>query len=74
MPDYNKTREAMNAFAQTMTELFPGLGFALLLFDFNEPGMSNYISNAERATMVLALREAADRLSGAQDIPPDQEN
>lgn len=74
MPQFEETREAMNAFAQTITELFPELGFALLIFDFNSPGMSNYISNAERATMVLALREAAERLARAQDIPPDKNN
>jgi hypothetical protein len=74
MPQFDETREAMNALAKVMTELFPGLGFALLIFEFHKPGMSNYISNAERSTMVTVLREAADRLAGAQDIPPDQKN
>jgi hypothetical protein len=45
-------------------------GWALLVFDFYQPGISNYISNAKRADMIKALREAADRLEKNQDIPP----
>lgn len=57
-----------------MSELFPGLGFAFLLFEFHTPGESNYISNAERRDMIKALRETADRLERSQDIRPDQQN
>lgn len=44
-------------------------GFALIVFDFNQPGVSNYISNAMRENMVQALRETADRIELNQDIP-----
>lgn len=37
-------------------KLPPGFGFCLLLFSF-EPGVTFYISNAERGTMLTALQE-----------------
>ena len=39
-----------------------GWGFALLLFSFNEPTETTYISNCERESMVKALRELCDKL------------
>ena len=45
-------------------------GFILLTFEFNKPGISNYISNADRESMVEALREAASRIEKNQDMPP----
>ncbi len=60
----------MNAVAKMLTKIFPGFGFALLVFDFHKPEMPNYVSNAQRATTIIALREMTDRLAGAQDIPP----
>jgi hypothetical protein len=44
-------------------------GFALLTFDFGGPGTGNYVSNADRGDMILALRETADKLERNQDIP-----
>lgn len=44
-----------------------GTGFCLLVFGFNAPGISNYVSNANRADMIKALRETADRLEKNQD-------
>jgi hypothetical protein len=37
------------------------IGFALLVFDFGSGGFMNYISNAERNTMLQAMREFIDR-------------
>lgn len=51
-------------------EYFPNSGFVLLVFPFNNPGIANYLSNAERQSMVVALKEAAKRLEGHEDIPP----
>lgn len=45
------------------------VGFALLTFEFRQPKIGNYVSNAERPTMIQALRETADRLETNQDIP-----
>ncbi len=41
--------------------------FALIIF--NDPAIGQYISNCERADMIKALRETADRLEKNQDIP-----
>ena len=45
-------------------------GFALIVFEFGQPGISNYISNGDRADMIKTLRETADRLEKNQDMPP----
>jgi len=45
------------------------MGFALVVFEFDKPGLGNYISNAQRADMITALRELADRLESRSDIP-----
>lgn len=45
------------------------LGFALLVFELGNPGIGNYVSNAERESMIKALRETADRLELGQEIP-----
>ena len=56
---------------ETLEETFgQQCGFALLLFDFYKTGIGNYISNADRTTMVKALRETADRIENREDIPP----
>lgn len=43
------------------------IGFCLLVFGFNAPGISNYVSNAERADMIKALEETAMRLKNRED-------
>ena len=40
--------------------------FALLLF--NDPKVGQYIANCERADVIKALRETADRLEGRQTV------
>lgn len=44
-------------------------GFALIVFEFHEPGIGNYISNADREDMIKALRETADRIEKNEVIP-----
>jgi hypothetical protein len=41
--------------------------FALILF--NDPKIGQYIGNCQRADMVAALRETADRLERRLDVP-----
>lgn len=41
--------------------------FVLLVFD--DPGVAQYVSNAERSDIIKALRETADRLEHREDIP-----
>jgi hypothetical protein len=46
----------------------PGWGFALLIFPFNEGGgRMNYISNAPREDMLVALKELVARMEGNFD-------
>ena len=45
------------------------MGFALTIFEFYNPGVGDYVSNAERSDMIKALRECADRLEAKEDIP-----
>ena len=47
----------------------PGIGFALLVFDFNSAGISNYISNAQREDMITALRETLKRFEAGRTFP-----
>ena len=42
-------------------------GFCVLVFGFDRPGIANYVSNADRESMIKALRETADRLEKNQD-------
>jgi len=52
------------AVAKDISARLGDIGFALLVFDFENPEISNYVSNAYRADVIVALREAADRVEG----------
>jgi hypothetical protein len=72
--DYTRTTAALQGLAEGIggaLRMATGreLGFALVVFDFDNPGLGNYVSNADRAGMVEALRETADRLEAGRDIP-----
>lgn len=47
----------------------PGVGFALVVFEFKAPGIANYISNADREDMIKGLQETVDRLRRNKDFP-----
>ena len=47
----------------------PHCGFTLIVFKFDEPGLSNYISNAERKGMIKGLKETVKRLEANEDTP-----
>lgn len=72
---YLQTEKIMRVMAKALEDFLdeklpgPKKGFALIIFEFNEPGISNYISNAERKDMIQALSETAERLERNQDIP-----
>lgn len=63
-------KDLASAIQYTIEYGFGKMGFALIVFEFGKPGISNYISNAERKDMIKALREMADKLEKHQDIPP----
>lgn len=69
-----KTEESMREIGGVITELLnemssEPLGFALIVFEFNNPGIGNYISNSERKSMIEGLKETVRRLENNQDIP-----
>lgn len=70
----DKTEEALPKIASTIDKCLKDsfghrLGFALLVFEFEKPGIGSYISNAERKTMIQSLRETANKLELGQDMP-----
>lgn len=72
-PEKNKRvaetlRHIAGAINSTIKSEFGEMGFALLVFHFNAPGISHYISNARREDMIEAMREAADRIESKKDI------
>ena len=47
----------MQSVADVLQQVFDGLGFALLVFEFGEGGRMNYVGNALRDDICLAMRE-----------------
>lgn len=64
----------MRELATKVKQQIPGLGFALIVFEVNKPGMSNYISNCQREDMIKALEETVLRLKGKTDFPTPETN
>lgn len=76
-PKFNDAQahtEHLRRIAQAMSEALPGLGFALIVFEFGKPGRSDYISNGNRQEMITALRECADNLENKKDFKIPQKN
>ena len=74
MRDIIETQEKMRALATMLDEgLNTGdekkTGFALIVFDFNQPGVGSYVSNGRRDDMILAMKETVGRLENNEDIP-----
>lgn len=75
LPKINPDNQGMKNIAGLLKELLPEkYGFALLVFEYNNVGMSNYVSSANRSDMVKALREAANRLEGKKDFMTPNDN
>lgn len=69
------SKEAMGKMAESVQKMLPkDFGFMILVFPFDNPGVSNYISNAQREDMVKALREAANRLENKEDFETPENN
>ncbi len=69
------TANRMRKIGKKVRSLIPqGYGFTVLVFPFNRPGLSNYISSAQRKDMITALRETADRLEHYEDFSTPEEN
>ena len=48
------------------------LGFVLITFKFGDPNTTNYVSNADRESVIKGLRETADKLEKSDYMPPAQ--
>jgi hypothetical protein len=65
-------RDSMNRVGSILGEVFEGRGFALLVFDFGPDGMMNYLSNASREDMLVAMREfIATHEASTHDAPKE---
>jgi len=73
-----KMRDIANAIDVVLNGELKGknrkIGFVLLVHDFHKPGLSNYISNGERKSMIISLEEAALRLRQGRDFSTPEEN
>lgn len=66
--------QEMRDLAKNISAEIPGLCFALFVFEKNAPGISNYISNANREDMILALKETINRFENKEDFPTPESN
>lgn len=66
--------EEMRQLGRKIQTEIPGLGFAIVVFEPNHPGMANYLSNAQRSDMIKALEETVKRLKGNTDFPTPETN
>jgi hypothetical protein len=72
-----RQEKGLRAIAETLDEALGFLygermGFALVVFAFNETGIADYVSNSERKDVIDAMRETAERLEKKEDIPAIQ--
>jgi len=66
---------AMQEMANRVKSMLPeDFGFAIIVFPFNDLGISNYISNANRSDMIKTLRETADRIEKNQTFETPENN
>jgi hypothetical protein len=63
-------RASMKRVGALLDDTFEGRGFALFVFDFGPDGMMNWLSNASREDMIVALRDfIATHEGSAHDAP-----
>ncbi len=63
-PIEKRHKQKMNKIGKQLSQVFPGYGFTLFIFDFNDKGRLNYISNAERESMIKLLEEFIEKVKG----------
>lgn len=71
---YPSGAQRMRDAGVVIEKMFPGMGFALLVFEFHKPGMGNYVSNANRKEMIECLEETAERFRKDQISQTPEEN
>jgi hypothetical protein len=70
-PIEQKYRDHMNKVMAALTQLFPGTGVALLVFEFGDAKRINWISNADRTDMIAAMKEFIARNEGTYQPAPE---
>jgi hypothetical protein len=61
-------KQYMQLLGEATSAVVPaGTLFVLLVFD--EPGLVQYVSSADRSDIIKAMRECADRLEAREDVP-----
>lgn len=70
----NRVRALLQPLARLVDGLLPkGAHFTLLVWtDDHEGRGAHYVSNAERQSVVKAMRETADRLAGTPGAPGEE--
>jgi hypothetical protein len=66
----------MNGLATALDQIFNGalrgqdrkVGFCLMVFNFDDAGRANYISNAHRADVITMLKEQLARFEGQPEM------
>lgn len=68
----NKTSERMTMAIKALVAAFPGCGVTLLIAPLNAPegSRTNYISNIQRADMIVFMKEVIARLEGRVSETP----
>jgi len=63
--------ERMNELGHLLSAAFEGCGFCLLVFPLNDaPGRMNYICNADRKDMLVAMKEFIAKNEGRSPKAP----
>ena len=64
----------MRQIGEIIKELLPTkFGFTLLVYQYGEERLANYLATANREDMILMLRETADRLESKQTFQTPSE-
>lgn len=66
-------RDVLGALEEVMKQVYgERMGILLLVFEFNKAGMTDYISNAQRDTMIESMKETIKRFENNEVFPAVQ--
>ncbi len=65
--------QKMRDLAKMVSKEIPGIGFSIIVFPFHQKGIANYISNAQRADMIVALEGVLSRWKNNDTINTPEE-
>jgi hypothetical protein len=67
-----RAKEIMRGVGEGLSEMFPKMGFCLMIFEFNTEGQMNYISNADRRDVVKAMEEFIEKTKDSWNRDRDE--